>query len=138
MDLVLSKEAINSIIAILDEDLLRAGADCVLLVDRSGNLIVNRGDPANLDVVALAALSAANFGATAEIAKLIGEDDFALLFHKGKNENIHFTKVGRGFILITLFGKDVSLGVIRLKTVKVTEDLLPILGGRRYKNQSSI
>ena len=128
MDLVLSKEAINSIIAILDEDLLRAGADCVLLVDRSGNLIVNRGDPANLDVVALAALSAANFGATAEIAKLIGEDDFALLFHKGKNENIHFTKVGRGFILITLFGKDVSLGVIRLKTVKVTEDLLPILG----------
>jgi predicted regulator of Ras-like GTPase activity (Roadblock/LC7/MglB family) len=128
MDLVLSKEAINSIIAILDEDLLRAGADCVLLVDRSGNLIVNRGDPANLDVVALAALSAANFGATAEIAKLIGEDDFALLFHKGKNENIHFTKVGRGFILITLFGKDVSLGVIRLKTAKVTEDLLPVLG----------
>ena len=131
MDLVLSKEAINSIIAILDEDLLRAGADCVLLVDRSGNLIVNRGDPANLDVVALAALSAANFGATAEIAKLIGEDDFALLFHKGKNENIHFTKVGRGFILITLFGKDVSLGVIRLKTVKVTEDLLPVLGGEQ-------
>jgi predicted regulator of Ras-like GTPase activity (Roadblock/LC7/MglB family) len=131
MDLVLSKEAINSIIAILDEDLLRAGADCVLLVDRSGNLIVNRGDPANLDVVALAALSAANFGATAEIAKLIGEDDFALLFHKGRNENIHFTKVGRGFILITLFGKDVSLGVIRLKTVKVTEDLLPVLGGEQ-------
>ena len=131
MDLVLSKEAINSIIAIIDEDLLRAGADCVLLVDRSGNLIVNRGDPANLDVVALAALSAANFGATAEIAKLIGEDDFALLFHKGKNENIHFTKVGRGFILITLFGKDVSLGVIRLKTAKVTEDLLPLLDGEQ-------
>jgi predicted regulator of Ras-like GTPase activity (Roadblock/LC7/MglB family) len=129
MDLVLSKEAINSIIAIIDEDLLRAGADCVLLVDRSGNLIVNRGDPANLDVVALAALSAANFGATAEIAKLIGEDDFTLLFHKGKNENIHFTKVGKGFILITLFGKDISLGVIRLKTAKVTEDLLPALAG---------
>jgi predicted regulator of Ras-like GTPase activity (Roadblock/LC7/MglB family) len=131
MDLVLSKEAINSIIAIIDEDLLRAGADCVLLVDRSGNLIVNRGDPANLDVVALAALSAANFGATAEIAKLIGEDDFTLLFHKGKNENIHFTKVGKGFILITLFGKDVSLGVIRLKTAKVTEDLLPVLAGEQ-------
>ena len=70
MDLVLSKEAINKIITILDEDLLRVGADCALLVDRSGNLIVNRGDPANLDVMALAALSAANFGATAEIAKL--------------------------------------------------------------------
>jgi predicted regulator of Ras-like GTPase activity (Roadblock/LC7/MglB family) len=129
MDLVLSKEAMNDLVNVIDEGLLRAGADCALLVDRSGNLIVNRGDPANLDVVALAALSAANFGATAEIAKLIGEDDFALLFHKGKNENIHFTKVGKGFILITLFGKDVSLGLIRLKTAKVTEELLPILGG---------
>jgi predicted regulator of Ras-like GTPase activity (Roadblock/LC7/MglB family) len=129
MDLVLSKEAIESIVNVIDEDLLRAGADCALLVDRSGNLIVNRGDPANLDVVALAALSAANFGATSEIAKLIGEDDFSLLFHKGKNENIHFTKVGKGFILITLFGKDISLGLIRLRTAKVTEDLIPILGG---------
>jgi predicted regulator of Ras-like GTPase activity (Roadblock/LC7/MglB family) len=128
MDLVLSKDSINGIINVLDEDLLRAGADCALLVDRSGNLIVNRGDPANLDVVALAALSAANFGATSEIAKLIGEDDFSLLFHKGKNENIHFTKVGKGFILITLFGKDISLGLIRLRTAKVTEGLLPILG----------
>lgn len=131
MDLVLSKEAINDLIAVLDEDLLRAGADCALLVDRSGNLIVNRGDPANLDVVALAALSAANFGATAEIAKLVGEDDFSLLFHKGKNENIHFTKVGKGFILIILFSKDVSLGVIRLKTAKVTDQLLLILGGEK-------
>jgi predicted regulator of Ras-like GTPase activity (Roadblock/LC7/MglB family) len=112
MDLVLSKEAIDNIINVLDEDLLRGGADCVLLVDRSGNLIVNRGDPANLDVVALAALSAANFGATAEIAKLIGEDDFALLFHKGKNE-------------------EVSLGLIRLNTAKVTETLIPILGGEQ-------
>jgi hypothetical protein len=107
MDLVLSKESIDNIISALDEDVLRAGADCVLLVDRSGNLIVNRGDP----------------------AKLIGEDDFALLFHKGKNENIHFTKVGKGFILITLFGKDVSLGLIRLNTARVTDTLVPILGG---------
>ncbi|MFP3869281.1 MAG: roadblock/LC7 domain-containing protein [Syntrophobacteria bacterium] len=129
MDLVLSKEAITNLVNVIDENLLRAGADCALLVDRSGNLIVNRGDPANLDVVALAVLSAANFGATAEIAKLIGEDDFSLLFHKGKNENVHFTKVGKGFILITLFGKDISLGLIRLKTAKVTEQLLPILGG---------
>jgi len=102
MDLVLSKESIDNIISALDEDVLRAGAD---------------------------SLSAANFGATAEIAKLIGEDDFALLFHKGKNENIHFTKVGKGFILITLFGKDVSLGLIRLNTARVTDTLIPILGG---------
>lgn len=130
MDVVISKDMIEKIANVLDTELLRgAGADCTLLVDRGGNLIATRGDPANLDVVALAALSAANFGATAELAKLIGEDDFTLLFHKGKNENMHFTSVGTGFILITLFGKDVALGVIRLKTAKVADELIPILGG---------
>lgn len=130
MDVVISKDLIEKISNVLDSELLRgAGADCTLLVDRGGNLIATRGDPANLDVVALAALSAANFGATAELAKLIGEDDFSLLFHKGKNENMHFTSVGGGFILITLFGKDVALGVIRLKTSKVAEELAPLLGG---------
>ncbi|MBE0618816.1 MAG: roadblock/LC7 domain-containing protein, partial [Proteobacteria bacterium] len=82
-----------------------------------------------LDIVALAALSAANYGATEEIAKLIGEQDFALLFHKGKNENVHYTKVGEDYFLITLFGKDVSLGLIRMRTAQARERLLPILLG---------
>ena len=86
-----------------------------------------RGDPANLDVVALAALSAANFGATSEIAKLIGEDDFALLFHKGKKENIHFNKITTEFLLITIFGNDISLGFLRLKVSESVEQLKVIL-----------
>jgi len=128
MDLVMSKEAVAGIVRVLDEHLLRSGADCVLLVDQSGNLIVNRGDPSNLDVVSLAALSAANFGATAEIAKLIGEEDFTLLFHKGKKENIHFCRVGKNYLLIILFNKDVSLGLIRLKVSKALPLILLHLG----------
>lgn len=127
MELVLSGEALRSVAGVIDRDLLRAGADCALLVDRAGYVIVNRGDPSSLDVVALAALSAANYGATEEIAKLIGEEDFSLLFHKGRHESIHYTKVGEQFFLVTLFGKDVSLGLIRLKTAKVKDEILPIL-----------
>ncbi len=127
MEFVLSEKALHQIDRVLDEDLLRAGATCALLVDRSGYLIANRGDPTDLDVVALAALSAANYGVTEEIARLVGEDNFSLLFHKGKNENIHYTKIGNDFFLITLFAKDVSLGLMRLKTAKVKSHLLPIL-----------
>jgi len=129
VDIVLSHEALEDISAILDRDLLRAGADCALIVDRAGYVIVNRGDPSNLDIVALAALSAANYGATEEIAKLIGEQDFALLFHKGKNENVHYTRIGDNYFLITLFGKDISLGLIRMRTARVRDLLLPILLG---------
>jgi len=127
MEFVLSEEAIGQISQVLDEDLLGSGASCALLVDRSGYLIANRGDPAGMDVIALAALSAANYGVTEEIARLVGEDNFSLLFHKGKNENIHYTKVGDDFFLITLFTRDVSLGLMRLKTAKAKGELLPIL-----------
>ena len=128
MDFILSEEAVRRISRTLDDDLLKAGASCALLVDRSGYLIANRGE-ANLDVVALAALSAANYGVTEEIARLVGENNFSLLFHKGKNENIHYTKVGEDFFLITLFARDVSLGLMRLKTAKVKNHLVPILTG---------
>ena len=49
------------------------------------------------------------------MAAIIGEDDFSLLFHKGKSENIHFSKVMDDFLLVTIFGNDVSLGYLRLK-----------------------
>ena len=129
MDFVLSEEAIGKIYRLLDEDLLNAGAGCTLLVDRSGYLIATRGDPAGIDVVSLAALSAANYGVTEEIARLVGEENFSLLFHKGKNDSIHYTKIGEDFFLITIFTKDVSLGLMRLKTAKVRRDLVPILNG---------
>ncbi len=129
MDIVLRREALEDISALLDTNLLRAGADCALVVDRAGYVIVNRGDPSTLDIAALAALSAANYGATEEIAKLIGEQDFALLFHKGKNENVHYTKVSEDYFLITLFGREVSLGLIRMRTARLKDALLHILMG---------
>jgi predicted regulator of Ras-like GTPase activity (Roadblock/LC7/MglB family) len=128
MEFILTEEAVARISYTLDTNLLEAGASCALLVDRSGYLIANRGDPAGLDVTSLAALSAANYGVTEEIARLVGEDNFSLLFHKGKNENVHYSKVGDDFFLITIFDRDTSLGLMRLKTAKVTRDLLPILG----------
>ena len=63
----------------------------------------------------MAALSAANFAATAEIAKLIGEENFTLLFHKGDKRNIHFSRLGNDYLIVTLFNDNVSLGLIRLK-----------------------
>ena len=87
MDIILTKEIMQQVIDIMEGSLIKAGVDCAFLVDRSGNLIVSRGDPPNLDVLALATLTAANFGATAEIATIVGEEDFSLLYHKGQNEN---------------------------------------------------
>jgi predicted regulator of Ras-like GTPase activity (Roadblock/LC7/MglB family) len=109
-----SEKQIESIENILDEELVELGVKCVVLIDLAGNVVINLGEGEH-DVYSLAALAAANFGAVTAMASIIGEQEFSLLFHKGEKDSIHFTKVADELLLLTIFGKDVSLGFLRLK-----------------------
>ena len=55
------------------------------------------------------------------MAKIVGEDEFSLLFHKGQGENLHFSKVNDEMLLVTTFGNDVTLGFLRLKITEAIE-----------------
>ena len=116
MSYILTQKQLDGIDQVLQEELMELGIKSVILIDMAGNVIANL-DNGNVDhdIYSLAALAAGNFGAVAAMAKIIGEQEFSLLFHKGKKENIHFSKVLTEFLLITLFGNDVSLGFLRLK-----------------------
>jgi len=133
--LVLDPEELQKIGDCIKENLIKAAnVSGVLLIDMGGNVIVDAGfKDNNVDVVSLAALSAANFAAMAEIARLIGETEFSLLFHKGRQENIYFTKTGRSFILVTVFGNDISLGLMRLKVSHVKEEIEKEIASGRLK-----
>jgi predicted regulator of Ras-like GTPase activity (Roadblock/LC7/MglB family) len=74
-------------------------------------------------VSSLAALTAANYGATTAIAHLFGEEEFTLLFHKGKKENIHFANVGEEYLMITVFNNNTHLGLVRLEVRKGLEQI---------------
>jgi predicted regulator of Ras-like GTPase activity (Roadblock/LC7/MglB family) len=127
MDLILSHESISRLEQILRKELLDNGVDHGFIVDSSGNLIAEGGKFPPDDIFPLAALLSANFAATERIAKLIGEEDFTLLFHKGSKFNIHFGRISRDFILVTLFSNDVSLGLVRLGSSRAIEQMLPLL-----------
>ncbi|HOV85031.1 MAG TPA: roadblock/LC7 domain-containing protein [Syntrophobacteraceae bacterium] len=127
MDLILSRDSAKQLERIINNELLDKGVTHAFIVDSSGNLILERGSLPLEDLLPLAALSAANFGASERMAQLIGESDFTLLFHKGTRQNIHFARVSREFILVTLFSNDVPLGLVRLGSGKVTQQALPLL-----------
>ena len=119
---------LSKIEEVLTEDLLDVGVHSVTLIDMAGNIISTMDNGENKhDIYSLAALAAGNFGAVSTMAGLIGEEEFSLLFHKGKKENIHFSKVTDEFLLITIFGKEVSLGFLRLKVAEATEKLMSVL-----------
>jgi len=125
----LDQKHLDAIEEVLLEDIFNLGVHCVFLIDMAGNVIANLNDgEIKHDIYSLAALAAGNFGAVSSMAKIIGEDEFSLLFHKGEKENIHFSKVSNDFLLITIFGKELSLGFLRLKVSEAIEKIERLLG----------
>jgi len=122
-----SQEQLETIESIIFNDLIESGAHSVLLIDMAGNIIAkaDNGD-CDHDIYSLAALASANFAAVDTMAKLVGENEFSLLFHKGEKESIHFSKVKRDFLLISIFGTKVSLGMLRLKVAEAIEKISAI------------
>jgi predicted regulator of Ras-like GTPase activity (Roadblock/LC7/MglB family) len=124
----LGQKQLDGIEDILKADLIDNGVRSVCLIDMAGNIIahLDNGEKQH-DIYSLAALAAGNFGAVNAMAKLIGENEFSLLFHKGKKENIHFSQISSDFLLITIFGNDISLGFLRLKVGESVDRLKEIL-----------
>ena len=81
---MLDYKQLDAIEQVLLKELFEAGVDCVFMIDMAGNIVanVNNGDKKH-DIYSLAALAAGNFAAVSAMAKVIGENEFSLLFHKG-------------------------------------------------------
>lgn len=122
-DLVLTKKTLDRIDMILSNMLARSGAHTVLFIDKAGQIISFQGSMEEERVASLAALTAANYGATTAIARLFGETEFSLLFHKGQKENLHFSNVGDEYLIITVFNNSTHLGLVRLEVRRGLEDL---------------
>lgn len=128
MGYILGKEELTGIEDALGQNLIELGVHCVVLIDMAGNIIteLDNGEM-KPDVYSLAALAAGNFGAVSAMAKIVGEDEFSLLFHKGEKECIHFSKIMTDLLLITIFDRDLSLGFLRLKVAEAAEKIEKIL-----------
>jgi len=127
MNIVITKKDIEKIDSCLNRVVSSSLAHSVLLIDRSGQLIAHHGNTPGIDMLSLSALTAANFGATAEIARMLGEEEFTILFHKGRSENVYFSAIGEDVIMVTLFDDRTSLGLIRLQINKIVGELSKIL-----------
>ena len=117
-------EAEHQEIERLCERLVReANAKVVFLVDKNGQLIASAGETAQLDTTSLASLTAGNIAATGGIAKLINEKEFSQIFHEGERDNLHISIVGQRVILVVIFDHRSSLGLVRLRVRKGSEEL---------------
>ena len=123
-----NQSQLDAIDNIIITKLIEAGLDNVIFMDMAGNAIAKHDNGKNnLDSTAFAALAAGNFAAVDAMAKLVGESEFSLLFHKGEKSSIHFSKVDDETLLISMFNKEISLGLVRLKVAETIKEINTIL-----------
>jgi len=124
---ILREKEYLEIQTVLKKLLANSYSKVVFLVDKNGALIASAGATEDFDTTSLASLTAGNIAATGGLASLIGEKEFSILFHEGERDNMHISVVANRLILVVIFDRRSSVGLVRLRVRRVAVDLERIL-----------
>ena len=124
---ILREPEYDALLAILRKLLADASGKVVFLVDKNGTLLASAGDAAGFDTTSLASLAAGNIAATGGLANLIGEREFSILFHEGERDNMHLSVVADRLILVVVFDRRSSVGLVRLRVRQASVRLAAVM-----------
>jgi predicted regulator of Ras-like GTPase activity (Roadblock/LC7/MglB family) len=124
---ILREPEYEALLSILRKLLLDASAKVVFLVDKNGTLLASVGDAVGFDTTSLASLAAGNIAATGGLANLIGEKEFSILFHEGERDNMHLSVVAERLILVIVFDRRSSVGLVRLRVRQASARLIAVM-----------
>lgn len=116
--------ALNAAIADL---VTQADAVAAFLTDYTGNVLAQRSDRDSGTVQTIAALSAGAFCATRELAALVGERSFHAISHQGDDTCIYVRSIAGQFLLLVLYGRGTTEGLVKLYVRRLAETLEPLL-----------
>jgi predicted regulator of Ras-like GTPase activity (Roadblock/LC7/MglB family) len=132
-----TEDDFGAITTALERFLTDCNARSALLVDRTGQLVATCGERPTFDPTAFATLTAADFSANDQLAKLIGENDFQSLFHQGEKESMYLADIARRVILVVLFDNRTTLGLVRLKMKATVTELTQLFEQVFSRGQSA-
>ena len=112
----------------LDTFLELSSARCALLIDKEGHLVTRRGEAVGTSMEAIAALVAGSFAATKEMARLLGESEFTVMFHQGARDSIQLQLVGNRTLLAVLFDERTNMGLVRFYAQEASQHIAVVLG----------
>ncbi len=125
--LVFYEEDVSKIDAVLEEFLSASQAHAALLIDSEGHPVTKKGLTSSFDPDSLAALVAGSFASTRELARILGESEFSVIFHQGQNENIQISMVAERALLVIIFDDRTTVGMVRIYCKELSQQLETIL-----------
>jgi predicted regulator of Ras-like GTPase activity (Roadblock/LC7/MglB family) len=114
-------------VSVLGEFLEETGALCAMIFDRGGERVAERGVAGSTDLTAIGALAAGAYASTEELARLIGEREFSVLFHQGEQDHLLVTLVDEGHLLLVVFDDRTTVGLVRMCAKAVAARLSALL-----------
>src|SRR5512146_2713785 len=124
---ILHEQEFEAFKAVLQKLLEDSYAKVVFLIDKNGSMLSAAGAVSEFDTTSLASLAAGNIAATGGLASLIGEKEFSILFHEGERDNMHLSIVANRLILVVIFDRRSSVGLVRLRVRRASTELERIL-----------
>ena len=134
--LLIGEEDVKHVDSSLERLVLDTGANYAMLLDKSGQVIAARGDTQRQDITALGALLAGTFASSREVARLLKEKDFRVLFQQGVKENIFTELIDEQWMLVVMFDKRTHIGLVKVLAKRATEELSHVLQQVRSQSRS--
>jgi CheY-like chemotaxis protein len=111
--LVLTADNLTPIRNRMDSLLQDVGAQCILLTDRNGMVLIEVGVTAGLPTMILLPLLSTSFSTASQISQMLREDDStALYMHEGSHYDLYCFDVLQRYMLVIVFDKAASTAKI--------------------------
>ena len=111
--------------------LARSESDDCLLCDTGGHVLALEGTSKH-DPFLISALGAGVFGASRELARMLGEDEFSAVLHQGERKSIFLRAVDADTLLVMIFSQSANVGLVKLYSTPAVEDLRRILADSKH------
>jgi predicted regulator of Ras-like GTPase activity (Roadblock/LC7/MglB family) len=135
--LVFYEGLVRDVNRVIREFLKLSGAKCAFLIDREGHMVTRQGVTQDIDVDTISALVAGSFAATKEMARLLGEEEFSVLFHQGKTDSIQVSLVGDRTLLTVIFDDSTTVGMVRLYASQTSQRLTELFERQEERRAGS-
>jgi len=111
--------------------LARSESDDCLLCDSGGHVLAQEGASKH-DPFLISALGAGVFGASRELARMLGENEFSAVLHQGEHKSIFLRAVDADTLLVMIFSRSANVGLVKLYSTPAIEELRQILADIKH------
>lgn len=127
VNILLEDAQVGQLREVLVDLCLSTHAIFAMLIDAAGRLVTTGGETKEFELEAIAALAAGDLATSRQLAAMLNEPEFALLFQHEKQKNMFMTTVENDAILIVVFDVDTTFGALRLRIRRSISQLQSVL-----------